>query len=40
LIGRDGYPRKRYAPMTAPDALRADIVAALAQPRADGAATP
>ena len=30
LIGRDGQVRARYAPQTAPDALEADIQAALA----------
>ncbi|MDO6708699.1 glutathione peroxidase [Photobacterium sp. 1_MG-2023] len=29
LIGRDGQPLKRYAPLTKPDALDADIQAAL-----------
>ncbi|WP_101927094.1 MULTISPECIES: glutathione peroxidase [Luteimonas] len=30
LVGRDGRVRRRYAPTVAPDALRADIEAALA----------
>jgi glutathione peroxidase len=32
LIGRDGQPVKRYAPATKPDAIDADVVAALGQP--------
>jgi len=33
LVGRDGQVKKRYAPTDAPESLRADIEAALAQPR-------
>jgi len=29
LIGRDGRPVKRYAPATKPDAIEADVIAAL-----------
>ena len=32
LIGRDGQPVKRYAPATKPDAIGADVLAALGQP--------
>ena len=32
LLGRDGRVRGRYAPATPPDALRADVEAALAEP--------
>ncbi|GMV47489.1 MAG: glutathione peroxidase [Pseudomonadota bacterium] len=38
LVGRDGRVLRRYAPNEAPDALRADIERALAQPAAPAAA--